>query len=187
MCYFTVSTGIGGGVVVDGQLFRGAAGQAAEFGHLKLREDGPPCRCGDRGCLEALASGPAIARRAREAMRNADGALRRLFDRDPALVTAERVAEAAREGDPVARRVWNAAMNDLGAGIVTVINLFNPDRVVIGGGVSRSSDLILPVVRQVVAERAMPMLVRAARIERAALGDEVGIVGAAALVGERST
>jgi glucokinase len=185
VCYFTVSTGIGGGVVVDGRLFTGAAGLAGEFGHLKLRAQGPLCLCGDRGCLEALASGPAIARRAREALAEDSGLLRPLFDEDPGLVTAERVADAARQGDSLAQRVWDEAMTDLGAGLATVTNLFNPDIVVIGGGVARSADLLLPRLRQIVAERAMPMIARAARIECAGLGDDVGIVGAAVLAGAK--
>jgi glucokinase len=185
VCYFTVSTGIGGGVVVDGRLFRGATGQAAEFGHLKLRADGPPCSCGDRGCLEALASGTAIGRRAREAA--AGGAvLGWLTAEDPAALTAERVAEAARRGDAPAARIWHEAMADLGAGIATVVNLFNPDVVVIGGGVSGSADLLLPALRSVVAERAMPALARAVRIEVAAFGADAGIVGAAALLEDRA-
>jgi glucokinase len=184
VCYFTVSTGIGGGVVANGRVFRGATGQAAEFGHLKLRSDGPTCSCGDHGCLEPLASGAAIGRRAREAALTAGGVLRSLALADPAAPTAEQLAAAVREGDTVARAVWDAAMADLGAGIATVINLFNPDVVVIGGGVSRSADLLLPAVRGIVARRAMPALA-AARIEAAALGDDVGIIGAAALLDER--
>lgn len=184
VCYFTVSTGIGGGVVVDGRLFRGASGQAAEFGHLKLRADGPPCFCGDRGCLEALASGRAIGRRAREAAAGAAGG--GLLGENPAGLTAERVADAARRGDPLACQVWGQAMADLGAGVATIVNLFNPEVVIIGGGVSRSADLLLPAVRQVVAERAMRGSARVARIEVAALGEDVGIVGAAALLDERA-
>lgn len=181
VCYFTVSTGIGGGVVIEGRLFRGSTGQAAEFGHLKLRPDGPLCSCGDRGCLEPLASGTAIGRRAREAALAEGGALQPLALVDPVAPTAAQVAAAVREGDPVAIAVWEAAMADLGAGVATVVNLFNPDVVVLGGGVSRSADLVLPPVRRSVAARAMPMLSAATRIEVAALGDEVGIVGAAAL------
>jgi glucokinase len=181
VCYFTVSTGIGGGVVVDGKLFHGASGQAGEFGHMKLQSQGPPCRCGDRGCLEALASGTAIGRRAREAALAGGGELRALAAADPSAPTAEQVAQAVRRGDALACRVWEAAMADLGAGVASVVNLFNPDVVVLGGGVSRSADLLLPAVRQVVAERAMPMLAAAARIEAAMLGDDVGVIGAAAL------
>jgi glucokinase len=92
--------------------------------------------------------------------------------------------EAVRQGDPLAISVWQESMSDLGAGVATVVNLYNPDVVVLGGGVSRSADLLLPAVRRVVAERAMPMLAAAVRIEPAALGDDVGIIGAAALVDE---
>lgn len=184
VCYFTVSTGIGGGVVIGGRVYRGAGGQASEFGHLKLRSDGPPCSCGDRGCLEALASGTAIGRRARAAALAGVGPLRVLALADPAAPTAAQTASAARQGDPLARTVWDEAMADLGAGVATVINLFNPDAVVLGGGVSRSADLLLPEVRKVVAERAMPELARRARLEAAALGDDAGIVGSAALLDE---
>jgi glucokinase len=184
VCYFTVSTGIGGGVVVSGRLFRGATGQAGEFGHLKLRADEPPCACGDRGCLEALASGTAIGRRGRAMALRDGGALLALARLDTAAPSAAQVAEAVREGDAVAMAVWSAAMADLGAGVATVINLFNPDVVVLGGGVCRSADLVLPAVRAIVADRAMPMLAAACRIESAALGDDVGIVGAAALLDE---
>jgi glucokinase len=148
---------------------------------LKLRRDAPPCRCGDRGCLEALASGTAIGRRAREAALAGTGPLHLLAQSDPTAPTAERVAVAVRRGDPLAQRVWGDAMADLGAGVATVVNLFNPDVVVLGGGVSHSADLLLPAVRRVVAERAMSMLAAAVRIEVAALGDDAGIVGAAAL------
>jgi glucokinase len=184
VCYFTISTGIGGGVVVNGQVFRGATGQAGEFGHMKLRSDGPRCRCGDRGCLEALASGTAIGRRAREAALGAAGELTALAAKDPGSPTAAEVAAAVRRGDPLAREVWQAAMADLGAGIVSVIHLYNPDIVVLGGGVSRSADLLLPAVNRVVAERAMPTLAASVRVVTAALGDDVGIVGAASLLDE---
>ncbi len=184
VCYFTVSTGIGGGVVVAGRLFRGATGQAAEFGHLKLRLDGPPCRCGDRGCLEALASGTAIGRRAREAALAGTGELHSLAVSNLHAPTAADLAAAVRRGDPLAIALWEAAMTDLGLGVVSVIHLYNPDIVVLGGGVSRSADLLLPAVRRVVAERAMPLLAAAARIEAAALGADVGVVGAAALLDE---
>jgi glucokinase len=185
VCYFTVSTGIGGGVVIDGWVFHGASGQAGEFGHLKLRREGPACRCGDHGCLEALASGTAIGRRARKAALAGEGELRALARHDLAAPTAEQVAAAVRRGDPLAQSVWEAAMADLGAGVATVVNLFNPDVVVLGGGVSRSADLLLPLVRRAVAKRAMSMLAAAIRIEAAALGDDVGIVGAASVAAPR--
>jgi glucokinase len=184
VCYFTISTGIGGGVVVDGKLYRGATGQAGEFGHLKLQACGPPCRCGDRGCLEALASGTAIGRRAREAALLGAGILHELALSDPAAPTAADCAAAVRQGDPLALAVWEIAMADLGAGVATVVSLFNPDRVVLGGGVSRSADLVLPAVRRVVNTRCMPMLASAVEIVAAALGDNVGVVGAAALLDE---
>lgn len=168
--YFTVSTGIGGGIVLDGRVYRGARGTSAEFGHQVIQPlGGPLCDCGNTGCLEVLASGRGIARRAREAFQ------------DPAL-TADAVAEAARRGDPTARRVWEETALYLGLGVSNVINIVDPDVVVLGGGVGvGAADLLLEPVRQVVRQRCMPSLSRDTPILRAALGEELGLVSAAAL------
>lgn len=180
--YLTISTGIGGGVVADGQLFRGASGTAGEFGHLVVEPDGEPCACGGAGCLETVASGPAIARRAR-----------RLLPRHPESVLADRswragrswdahlLADAARQGDAMALHVWEDVGERLGLAVASIINLFDADCVVLGGGVMGAADLLLPTLRQVAAERAMPVLGRPVSVAPAALGEDAGIVGAAAL------
>ena len=184
MLYLTVSTGIGGGVIVDGRLHRGERAWAGEIGHMPLVPDGPPCPCGRRGCLESLASGLSIAREARDRIQ----ALSPIGDRRSQTVlsalpadqiTARDVAAAAEQGDPLARAVWDAAMLWLGMGIAAAANLLDPGRVVIGGGLTRAGPLLLDPVRQIVAARALDPAVE---VVPAALGDEVGVLGGAALL-----
>lgn len=177
--YMTVSTGIGGGIVDQGRVFRGAHGTSGEFGHQVVQPiAGPPCDCGGSGCLEALASGRGIARRARLAYGEAGG----LLENDVERISAEWVANRVRAGDPVACRVWNETLGLLSAGVSNVINLIDPDVVIMGGGVSSGAqDLIFEPLRALVAQRCMPSLARGTPIVPAALGPEVGIVGAACL------
>jgi len=183
VCYFTVSTGIGGGIIVDGSIYRGASAGAAEFGHQVILPDGPRCLCGRQGCLEALASGTSIARRVREAIAAGAGAnaVLRLAGGDPTRITAEMVAHAAQAGDPFSLRIWEETGFYLGLGVANVINILNPNRVVIGGGVSKTGDLIFCPVRRTVEERAMPELAAVADVVPAELGDRVGVVGAICL------
>jgi glucokinase len=159
LLYVTASTGIGAGIVVGGRLVLGERAWAGELGHVVLEPDGPACSCGRRGCLEALASGPAIARAA-------------------GTGSARAVAEAAASGDAAARRVWGDAMRWLGLGIASAANLLGPGRVVVGGGLTNAGALFFDPVRAVVAERALdPEL----EVVPSALGDDVGVVGAAAV------
>jgi len=183
LAYFTVSTGIGGGFIVEGRPLSGRQGTAAEFGHVILSPQGPRCDCGGRGCLEALASGSAIARSAREAAAAVPGS--RLASAEFLAgrpLDAARVDEAAQAGDAAAQRVWEEAMTWLGLGVATVINVLDPAVVVLGGGVTAAGERLLVPVRRVVAERCMPDIARETPIRQAELGAEVGIVGAAELV-----
>ena len=131
--YVTVSTGVGGGWIVGGKIYRGADGVAGEIGHTVVDPRGPVCVCGRRGCVEVLACGPAIARLAQERMSK--------------TLTAEQVARAARAGDPIAQGVMDDAARALGFGIGTAITLVNPARVVIGGGVSKAGEHYFDQVR----------------------------------------
>jgi glucokinase len=169
MVYLTVSTGVGGGVIVDGRLYRGSDGNGAELGHVTVDWRGRACRgCGRRGCLEAYVSGTAIAERAHEA--------------GLACGTAEEVAAAALNGDEGASRVWDETVEALACGLTSIVNLFEPGLVVIGGGVSRSGELLLAPVRERVRAEAMTPAGKTVEIVAAALGDRVGVVGAAAIV-----
>ncbi|MHA7132956.1 ROK family protein [Oerskovia turbata] len=181
LVYLTVSTGVGGGAVVDGRLHRGAAGNGGELGHVMVRPDGRACTCGRRGCLEAYCSGTQIARRAEEAVAQAlrDGQSTVLAGRTP--LTAADVSRAAADGDQVARAVWDETTSLLGQGVTDLVNVFEPDVVVLGGGVTRSGAMLLDPVREAVRTQAMGPAALAARVELAALGDAVGVVGAGAV------
>ncbi len=182
--YVTVSTGIGGGIVIGGELYRGADGLAGEIGHMVVDPRGPRCTCGRRGCLEALASGPAIAARARELLasqpRPAEGrVLRELVGGDPSRITAREVALAAARGDPLAAEILREAGEALGFGLAQAISLLNPERVALGGGVIKSGEPFLRHVREAAKTWAFP----GARVEIvvAELGDDAPLWGAAAL------
>jgi len=182
--YFTISTGIGGGIIIDGKPYRGCGENAGEFGHTKIVPDGPPCNCGDRGCLESLASGTAIARIAREGLQSGAQSVIREWMCSPEDVTAELVARAAAQADPFAREIWSQAMRYLGLGIANVVNVLNPRLVILGGGVTKAGDLLFAPVREVVRERAMKALSCEVEIVPAANGDLVGLMGAFAVAME---
>ncbi len=177
LVYLTVSTGIGGGIILDGKIWHGLKDAAGEIGHMTLLPDGPPCGCGNRGCLEALASGPAIARRARELL--AAGRPSRL--RDLVEFTAADVARLAHEGDPVACEAWESAVKYLALGVAAAITIVAPERVILGGGVTRAGNLLFEPLRREVKRRVRLVPVGDVLILPAALGDDVGILGAAAV------
>jgi glucokinase len=179
--YFTISTGIGGGIIIGGRPYRGCGENAGEFGHTKIVPDGPPCNCGDRGCLESLASGTAIARIAREGLQSGAQSMIREWISSPQDVTAELVARAAAGGDPFACEIWSRAMYHLGLGIANVVNVLNPRLVILGGGATKAGDLLLAPVRKVVRERAMKTLACDVEVVPAANSDLVGLMGAFAV------
>ena len=181
LVYLTISTGVGGGLVLDGRVYRGAAGNAGELGHLTVEYLGRRCGCGRRGCLEAYASGPQIAARAHERM--AAGRASSLA----ALpgVTARDVAAAAATGDLVASEVWDETAAMLGSAIANILDVFNPELVVLGGGVTRAGDQLLAPVREAALRQAMAPARNAADIVLAGLGEELGVVSAATVAFER--
>jgi len=171
--YVTVSTGIGGGVVVDGKVYRGSHGLSGEIGHTIVRPDGPLCPCGKRGCLEAVASGPSIARAYAEQAGRTDSD-----------VTAEDVFRRAANGDVTARDVLDRAIHALGLGLANAINLLDPELVLIGGGVSRAGDALFVPLREAVDAVCAPAPAGAIPIVPAVLGDAVGVLGAVALASD---
>jgi glucokinase len=173
MVYLTLSTGVGGGVVIDGSLYRGASGNGGELGHVTVDWRGRPCRgCGRRGCLEAYVSGTSIAERAQEA--------------GLPFTTAEDVANAARDGDPGAAALWAETVEALACGLISIVNLFEPEVVVLGGGVTRSGEQLLEPVRESVRAGAMRPAGEAVEVVLSPFGDRVGVVGAAAIVYDRA-
>lgn len=186
LVYLTVSTGIGGGIIIDGKLYLGANGCAGELGHMTIEAHGPQCNCGNFGCLEALASGTAVAREAvRRLSQGETSSIAELAEGRLESITAKTVALAARQGDPLACDVVAKAATYLGIGLANLVNTFNPELIVIGGGVSQMGDMLLKPARKVVKERAFHLPSRTVRIVRARLGGNAGIMGAAAYVLEQ--
>jgi glucokinase len=182
MILLTIGTGIGGGMVLDGQLYRGSSGAGAELGHVVIDMDGPPCQgsCPNHGCVEALASGTALGREGRAAgEREPDSALGRLIAADEE-VTGRAVTAAAIAGDRVAVEVVELIGTRLGVALSSFANVFDPDLIVIGGGVSAAGDLLLEPARRELRSRALPPMNDVAVVP-AQLGADAGMIGAAAM------
>jgi glucokinase len=182
LVYFTISTGIGGGVIVDGRLAEGSTGMAGELGHMTIDRLGPICNCGNVGCLETLASGTAIARRFQEALEAGEKSIVSEWI-GHASATARDVARGAEMGDPLASAVFTDAAECIGIGVVNCIHIFNPDIVALGGGVTHARGL-LEIVERVVDRFAMPIPRRAVRVVAAELQGDQGLIGAAAAARE---
>ncbi|MCD6345155.1 MAG: ROK family protein [Anaerolineae bacterium] len=183
MVYLAIGAGIGGGMILNDTLFTGGHGMGAEIGRMTLDMQGPRCRCGRRGCLEMLASGTAIARRARERLeRGDDSLLRALVDGDLSQITAQEVGIAAQQGDALAQAVFTEAGRYIGMALVNLMYLLNPDLFVLGGGVLRAGDVLLSQIQETVADLAPDIYREQTRIVPAALWEDVGLWGALALV-----
>lgn len=179
--YITISTGIGGGIVIDGKLYFGASGAAGEVGHMTIVDDGPRCTCGNRGCWEQMASGTALAREARK--RIGEGTATIILDiagGDIARVTAETVSQALMRGDTLAKELVSRTSYYLGVGFATLINVFNPELIVIGGGLANIGDKLLDPAYREAGERVFKESFRAVRFVPAELGADSGVLGAAA-------
>lgn len=177
---FTLGTGIGGGIVIDGRLLHGASDVAAEIGHITIETNGRRCGCGNDGCLEAYASGPAIARRALEMIEaGAESSIPSLVGGVLARIGAETVYAAAATGDPLALEVVQDTAKYLGVGVANLINILNPEVVVICGGVTQAGDRLFTPLRREVARRAFRPAVQACRIVPGLLPGTAGVVGAA--------
>ena len=169
-------------MVINGKVVRGAANAAGEIGHIKLQmEDGPLCGCGDSGCLEAFASGPSIVAMAQEYLKGGKSAKFRELAGD-GEITPYIVAKAAEAGDPVAKRIFEKMGYYIGMGLTSVINLLNPEKIIIGGGVAECGELLLDPIRRTINERAMKVQREAVEIVPAELGNSAGVIGASMLV-----
>lgn len=177
----TVGTGIGSGLVINGQLVRGASNAAGEIGHIKLFcDDKKLCGCGDYGCLEAYVSGPSIVEMANDYLRGGKSTkYREMADGE---ITPYIVAQAAMQGDGVAKRIFTIMGEYLGTGLASVVNLLNPERIIIGGGVAGCGDLLLKPVKETLMKRAMPISANAVEIVPAQLGNNAGVIGSSLLV-----
>jgi predicted NBD/HSP70 family sugar kinase len=168
LAYIKVASGVGAGLVIDGQIYRGPGGTAGEIGHITLDESGPVCRCGNRGCLETFAA----ARYVLPLLQSSHGA----------ELTMERVVQLAREGDPGCRRVVADVGRHIGSGVANLCNLLNPSRVVLGGDLAEAGELVLGPIRESVSRYAIPSAARQLSVAPGALGGRAEVLGALALV-----
>lgn len=186
LVYLTISTGLGGAVISDGRLLSGPDGVAGELGHLTVDMDGPVCACGGRGHLERLASGSGMARSAREALANGADApelARIAAEIAPHVLEALHVSEAAAAGDVTAAAIVERAIRAMAASMVSIVDVFNPDRIIVGGGVAEAwGEALLQPARELISATAFRIAGRRAQIVPAALGPDVGLIGAVPLV-----
>lgn len=181
VAYLTLGTGIGSGFIEDGRLVRGFSGSAAEFGHMVIDPDGPQCPCGLKGCLEQLASGTAIGRMARELVAQDESSSILAFAGSRQAITGEHVAKAAREYDELAREVLRRAGRALGIGLSNLVNVFDPEVIVLGGSVVRAGEPFLGPARDQLFEMNSAQRRRPMRLDITSLGGDAGLLGAAAL------
>ena len=188
LIYLTISTGIGSGIVIDDRLLLGAKGLGGEVGHIIVQPDGPLCNCGSRGCLEAIASGTGIARRARERIRERGTSGQMIVQLAGGLeaITAESVGQAAQAGDPLAVALIRESAEVIGFAIITLMRLFNPQLIIIGGGVSQSGDLFFGPIHQTVQANLLRPYWEDCPIVPVTLGDDVGLLGGVALLNSRA-
>jgi len=180
MIYMTVSTGIGGGIIIDNREYHGASGAAGEIGHMTIDVNGPKCNCGNTGCLEVLASGTAMAREAVRRLKAGEkSSLTGMVNGKIEAITAREIGAAAVQGDPLAMAVLDRIATYLGIGLVNLVNIFNPEMIVIGGGVANLGEMLLGPARKIVNERAFPISAGAVKIVRAQIGQDSGVIGAA--------
>ena len=178
----TLGTGVGGGIVINGKTWCGAHGRGGEVGHMNLVPDGVPCTCGNNGCLERYCSATAIIRMARqECMGYPDNLMMDRLNGDLDKLNAKVVIDAAKDGDAVALRVFDQYTRFLALGINTITAFFDPEMIVLGGGVSQAGDFLLNAVRALLPRHLMFKALPAPRLELARLGNEAGIIGAAML------
>ncbi len=190
MVYLTISTGIGGGVIIDGKIVEGSNGTAGELGHMSIDWRGERCNCGNIGCLEYIASGTSIARKANEVLHSDEGIELLTFARtllehssgEDLHINARTVALAAEAGVPLARAIIQNAAEALGAGLVNIIHIFNPEMIILGGGVTQMGSMLMEPALRIVQERAMKVPRESVRIVLAQLGANAGLIGAGALI-----
>ncbi len=176
----TLGTGVGGGVVINGDVIHGANGMGGEIGHLSLLpEDGPLCNCGKKGCLETLASATAVARMGREAAESGESGLLHALLKSGQQITARDVVEAAAQGDEKSREIMDRVTYHLGWGLSLIANTINPDRMVIGGGLSRAGEILFNPLRESFRQFSLKRVYEACEIIPAQLGNDAGVIGAA--------
>jgi glucokinase-like ROK family protein len=179
LIFVKIGTGIGSGIVCNGRIYRGSNGCAGDIGHICVKKDGPICPCGNRGCLEAMAAGPAIGERGvHAALDGKSPILMKYYQANGGWLSAEDVGNAAREGDPVAIGIIRDSGHLIGDVLASLVNFFNPSMIIIGGGVAGIGNLLLSSIRQAVLNRSLPLSTRDLQIVFSEMGPDAGVVGA---------
>ena len=179
LIFVKIGTGIGAGIISQGQIYRGASGCAGDIGHISIDKSGPVCHCGNKGCLEALAGGPAIAERSLNAAQAGKSPiLLKYYEKNGGKLSAEDVGNAAREGDALSIEIIRESGQMVGDVIASLVNFYNPDMIVIGGGVSNLGNLLLSSIRQAVLNRSLPLATRNLDIVFSGIGEDAGVFGA---------
>ncbi|OGX30084.1 MAG: hypothetical protein A3F87_02770 [Omnitrophica WOR_2 bacterium RIFCSPLOWO2_12_FULL_51_24] len=178
----TLGTGVGGGIMIDGRLYRGCTFSAGEVGHMPLKEEGLSCNCGGYGCLERYVGNRYIVEEIRGKIRGGSPtAIKGLVNGDLSAITPEVISKAALKGDRLSIDFWNTVGKRIGVTLAGIVNLLNPERIIIGGGVAEAGEPLFKSIRKTVHERALPVPKKAVKILKARLGNEAGVIGAAAL------
>lgn len=182
MVAVTIGTGIGAGIIIEGKLYRGSAWSAGELGHTVVLPGGPPCSCGNQGCLETLTAGPALLRLAGDKIKQGQSTALAGYN----SLEARDIFWEAQTGDKAASEIISEMAYYLGIGIANIINILNPDRVVVGGGVAQAGDILFKPLKEWINKQALPIPAKTTQIVPALLGNDAGSIGAASLVFKKS-
>ncbi|QTL97035.1 ROK family protein [Iocasia frigidifontis] len=187
LIYITISTGIGGGIIIDRRIYHGKSDIAGEVGHMIIDPNGPLCGCGNHGCFEAMASGTAINRMAKKVVEdNQESKMFALLKGDLNKINGKVIAEAAEMGDQLAQDIWKRAAYYMGLGIANLLNIFNPGMIILGGGVMKAWDYFEKPMMEGIKKHAFDSAFSSVEIKRSELGDDVGVKGAIAVaMGDR--
>ncbi|HHV80642.1 MAG TPA: ROK family glucokinase [bacterium] len=186
MIFIALGTGIGSGIIINGELFRGSIGGGGEIGHMVIDSNGPKCNCGNYGCFESLAAGPSMVARAEKAIKSGlETKVFELAERNIGNITPAIIYQAAKLGDKVALDVFRETSFYLGLGLVTLTTVFNPECIIIGGGIAKSWDILMPPAIQMVKTRSFPGSRDVVEIIPSQLGDSAGMIGACVLAIEK--
>lgn len=177
MVFVTCSTGIGGGAILNGRIYRGSTSNALEVGHMTVSKEGLRCGCGNVGCAEAMASGTAIMKKAREAV----GSNAKTSLRDYDNPTAKEVFQEAEKGDKVSQEILDSALSYLGILIANLANAYDPDKIILGGGVAAAGEIVFQKIAEEMEKRALRTILSNCKVEKAMLGGKAGVLGAAAI------
>ena len=182
MICITLGTGVGGGIILDGNLYRGSGFTAGEVGHIPINVNGPRCNCGGKACLERYVSNYCIVEEAKKLVRKRPNSkILKFADGKPSKITPKVISEAAHLGDKLAIKIWKETGVYIGVALTGLVNVFNPECIVIGGGVSLAGDVLFNSIRETVARRAMKEPAQKVKIVPAELGNDAGLIGASIL------